>query len=51
MLLGHKDLIDNLLYAAAVVFGVKFLMVDKDLANFVSQTGLPSEHIMFPEEL
>ena len=51
MLRDIRIYIENLLYATAVVSGLKFPTVDKDLANFVSQTGLLSEHIIFPEEL
>jgi len=37
---GHPDMIDNLLYAAALRNGCKFLTIDKGLSHFISKTGL-----------
>ncbi len=48
---GHRDLIDNLLYATALAHGLKFLTVDATLKEFVETVGLPTDIIVFPEEL
>jgi predicted nucleic acid-binding protein len=37
---GHSDMIDNLLYAAALRDGCKFLTIDEELSRFISKSGL-----------
>jgi hypothetical protein len=40
--LGHADLIDNILYASSIHFGLRFLTVDRILEDFVTDKGLES---------
>ena len=49
--LGHKDMIDNLLYSMAIAKKLRLLTVDKELIEFVRRHGLPRERIVTPEEL
>ena len=49
--LGHKDMIDNLLYSIAVSRRLKLLTVDDTLIEFVEEHKLAREYIMAPEEL
>lgn len=48
--LGHRDMIDNLLYASSVRLGLKFLTVDEDLKEFVSEKKL-NDTLLPPENL
>ncbi len=50
-LLGHKDMVDNLLYSIALTQGLKLLTVDTRLLRFVKGKKLPTHPIIFPEEL
>ncbi len=38
--LGHKDMIDNILYATSAEQGLRFLTVDKSLGTFLSDEEL-----------
>lgn len=38
--MGHRDMIDNLLYADSVHFNMKFLTLDEDLRNFIKSGQL-----------
>jgi len=49
--LGHKDMVDNLLYSIAVSKKLKLLTVDSDLIKFIEKHGLPKDNIVMPEEL
>lgn len=49
--LGHKDMIDNLLYSIAISKKLKFLTVDSDLTKFVKKHNLVKDNIITPEEL
>ena len=49
--LGHRDMVDNLLYSIAVSKKLKFLTVDKDLIKFIEDHNLPREHIILPRDL
>lgn len=49
--LGHRDMVDNLLYSIAVSNKLKLLTVDEDLVGFVKKHGLVREYIVTPEEL
>lgn len=50
--LGHRDMVDNLLYASARVEGLRLLTLDRGLASFLENRGLPSRGVLlFPEEL
>jgi predicted nucleic acid-binding protein len=41
---GHLDMIDNLLYAAALRDGCKFLTIDEEFSRFITKIGL--EHVI-----
>jgi len=49
--LGHRDMIDNLLYSIALSEGLRLLTVDKELINFIEKHGFPKQYILTPEEL
>ena len=49
--LGHRDMVDNLLYSSAVLERLKLLTVDMELLNFIEEHGLPRENIITPDEL
>jgi hypothetical protein len=38
--LGHRDMVDNVLYACSTNLGLKFLTVDAELKEFVDSRGL-----------
>jgi hypothetical protein len=48
--LGHKDMIDNILYASAVRVGLVLLTLDEELKKFVSEKKLKYVFIS-PDEL
>ena len=48
---GHRDMVDNLLYASAVSHEIALLTVDEKLVRFVERAGLPRNNILLPEEL
>lgn len=50
-MMGHRDMIDNLLYSTAVTGNLVLLTVDDSLVTFIIEHGLPREHIITPEEL
>ena len=39
-MLGHKDMVDNILYSTSTNLGLKFLTLDKELKEFVHRRGL-----------
>ncbi|MCK4400199.1 PIN domain-containing protein [Candidatus Bathyarchaeota archaeon] len=45
--LGHRDMIDNILYASSVSHGIRFLTLDKELEEFIEDMGL-KDNLMFP---
>ena len=47
---GHKDMIDNLLYAICLNNDCRFLTIDDDLKHFVKEHGI-DDIIMAPEEI
>ena len=49
--LGHKDMIDNLLYSTAIVNKLKLLTVDRELIEFVEKHDLVRDAIITLEEL
>ena len=49
--LGHRDMIDNLLYSMAITGEMRLLTVDVELLRFVEEHGLPRGQIVTPEEL
>jgi len=48
--LGHRDIVDNLLYSIAISKELKLLTVDEDLIKFIKKHNLP-KNIITPEEL
>ena len=48
--LGHKDMIDNILYAGSIHFNLKLLTLDIKLKKFISNNNL-SDSLIFPDEL
>ena len=48
---GHKDNIDNLLYAASVTNNMLFLTMDEDLKEFLSKEGFETETLIDHESL
>lgn len=49
--LGHKDNIDNLLYATSVTTNMLLLTMDEDLKDFLSKNNLKTDVIVNHEEL
>jgi len=49
-ILGHKDMIDNILYASSVHLNLKLLTLDFELKNFVKNKRL-KDTLMFPNEI
>ena len=45
-MLGHKDIIDNLLYATSVVNNMVLLTMDEDLKNFLKKNGFKVDNLM-----
>jgi PIN domain nuclease of toxin-antitoxin system len=39
--LGHRDLIDNLLYGISLSQNLKFLTIDRELVSFVKSNNYP----------
>ena len=50
-IMGHRDMVDNLLYSIAVSNNLKLLTIDDSLVDFIRKHRLPEEHITTPEEL
>ncbi|MEM2997293.1 MAG: PIN domain-containing protein [Candidatus Bathyarchaeia archaeon] len=48
--LGHRDIIDNILYATSVDLGIKMLTLDEELKEFIKEKGLKNTLIK-PDEL
>jgi len=49
--LGHRDMIDNLLYSIAKTEKLKLLTTDKNLIEFIEKHKHPKENIIHPKEL
>jgi len=49
--LGHRDMVDNLLFSIAVSEKLRFLTVDKNLVKFVEKINLAKDSIITPEKL
>ncbi len=49
--LGHRDLIDNLIYSTALYNGIKLLTIDAKLIEFIEENKLPKHAIITPEEI
>ncbi|RLE90297.1 MAG: hypothetical protein DRN04_15370 [Thermoprotei archaeon] len=50
-LAGHKDVIDNLLYATSITSNIVFLTMDKALKDFLIKHGFNTENIMDHRQL
>jgi hypothetical protein len=48
--LGHRDMIDNLLYSTSIQKNMRFLTVDKELRSFIKSAGLKN-NLIFPKDL
>jgi len=49
--LGHKDMVDNILYSIALSEDLKLLTVDNELIKFIEEHGFPRENIVRPEDI
>ncbi len=49
-LIGHNDIIDNLLYATATVHGLTFITMDRDLKNFTQHRKIEGSTILSHQE-
>jgi len=49
--LGHRDNIDNQLYATSIVNKMIFLTMDKELIDFLSERGYGTENLMNHKQL
>ena len=49
--LGHKDVIDNLLYATSVVNNMQLLTMDENLKNFLLKNNLKVDNLINHEKL
>ncbi len=49
--LGHRDIIDNLLYSTALTKGKMFLSMDSDLLRFLEEVGLETGILISHEGL
>ena len=49
-MLGHKDMIDNILYANTTRLNIKLLTLDNELKNFIRERGLKNT-LIAPDEL
>ena len=48
--LGHRDMMDNILYASSAVLGLKLLSVDTELKEFIQSKGL-EDTIISPSQI
>jgi hypothetical protein len=48
--LGHKDIIDDILYAHSAAKGMKLLTIDSKLRSFIREQGL-EDTTVFPSEM
>jgi predicted nucleic acid-binding protein len=45
--LGHRDMIDNILYASSVSHGLGFMTLDREFREFLGEMGL-KDNLVFP---
>ncbi len=50
-LLGHRDMIDNILYATATIHRLVFLTLDQKLRNFIQRHKIKGANILTHNEL
>ena len=48
--LGHKDMIDNILYASSLRLDLRLVTLDQNLKEFIEKHGLTNT-LLFPEQL
>ena len=48
---GHRDYIDNLLYATSQKLNLLLLTADKEFIDFLKEKGYPIDNIAMPEEI
>jgi len=48
--LGHKDMIDNILYASSAILNLKLLTLDTELKEFIREKGL-DDTIISPNQI
>jgi len=48
---GHKDYVDNLLYATSRKLNLLLLTADKEFIDFLEERGYPIDNIVMPEEM
>ena len=48
---GHRDYIDNLLYATSLRLNIPLLTVDRELIEFLKRGGYPVDNVLTPEKL
>jgi len=48
---GHKDYIDNLIYATSTILGLNFLTIDLQFINFLKSRNYPIDNIVTPRDL
>jgi len=49
-MLGHKDMIDNMLYASSTRLNLKLLTLDTELKEFIRNKGL-NDTLIFPDQI
>jgi len=49
-ILGHKDMIDNILYASSTRLNLKLLTLDTELKKFINAKGL-DDTLVFPNQI
>ena len=49
-MLGHKDMIDNILYASSIHLDLKLLTIDIELKEFIDNKRL-TDPLIFPDEM
>ncbi len=47
--MGHRDLIDDLIYASSREFGVHLLTIDAAFLDFLRDNGLPIDSVLTPD--
>ncbi len=48
--LGHRDMVDNLLYSVSLKRGIPLLTTDKELIGFIGDVGWDRKMILTPRE-
>ena len=49
-MIGHKDMIDNILYASSTHLNLKLLTLDAELKEFIQEKGL-KDTIIYPNQI